>query len=344
MKSFQKRPACGALFLLPFALTSGYKNDGQFLILPSMKNFAGSDILSTTDFTREDIEHILKVSEQMLPIAFKEKTSNLLENKLMAALFYEPSTRTRLSFEAAMNRLGGRVLTVVGSEYSSLAKGETLWDTGKMIEKYVDVIVMRHPQPGSPREVAESANVPVINAGDGGGEHPTQALLDVFTVMREHKQIDGLTIALVGDLKYGRTVHSLSYLLAHFGVKLILVSPEKLKMPGEITSHLESKKVAYEETEDLEVALKNAQVLYDTRVQKERFSDVNEYEKYKHYYVLTRDLVEKYNPKLTIMHPLPRVGEIHQNVDDLPGAAYFRQAQNGVAVRMALLALVLGKA
>ena len=308
-----------------------------------MKNFAGSDILSTMDLTRDDVEHIIKVSEQFMPVALKEKTSNLLEGKLMAALFYEPSTRTRLSFETAMNRLGGRVLTVVGTEYSSLSKGETLWDTGKMIEKYVDVIAMRHPQPGSPREVAESANVPVINAGDGGGEHPTQALLDVFTVTREHKKVDGLTVAVVGDLKYGRTVHSRSYLLSHFDVKLILVSPDKLKMPEEITKYLSSKKIAYEETENLEVALKNAQVLYDTRVQRERFADVNEYEKYKHYYVLTRELVEKYNPKLTIMHPLPRVGEIHQDVDDLPGAAYFRQAQNGVAVRMALLYLVLGK-
>ncbi len=309
-----------------------------------MKNFAGSDILSTTDLSRDDIEHIFKVSEQFLPVALKEKTSNLLENKLMAALFYEPSTRTRLSFEAAMNRLGGRVLTVVGSEYSSLAKGETLWDTGKMIEKYVDVIVMRHPQPGSPKEIAESASVPVINAGDGSGEHPTQALLDVFTITQERKKVDGLTIALVGDLKYGRTVHSLSHLLPHFKIKLILVSPEKLRMPSEITDKLKQNNVEFEETEDLEVALKNAQVIYDTRVQKERFSDPAEYEKYKHYYVLTRALIEKHNSNITIMHPLPRVGEINQDVDDLPGAAYFRQAQNGVAVRMALLALVLGKA
>lgn len=305
-------------------------------------NFTGSDILSTKDFSKDDVEFIMKVSADFLPIALKEKTSNLLQNKLMAALFYEPSTRTRLSFEAAMNRLGGRVLTVVGSEYSSLAKGETLWDTGKMIECYADVIAMRHPQPGSPKEVAMSAKIPVINAGDGGGEHPTQALLDVFTIMQEHKKIDGLTVALVGDLKYGRTVHSLSFLLAHFGVKLILVSPDKLKMPEDITSHLRNKNIVFEETENLESALKNADVLYDTRVQKERFADVDEYEKYKHYYVLTRELVEKHNPKLAIMHPLPRVGEIHQDVDDMPGAAYFRQAQNGVAVRMALLALVLG--
>ena len=309
-----------------------------------MKNFKGADVLSTNDFTREDIEHVIEVAEKFLPVAFKEKTSNLLENKLMAALFYEPSTRTRLSFEAAMNRLGGRVLTVVGAEYSSLAKGETLWDTGKVIEKYVDVVVMRHPQPGAPHEIAEGADVPVINAGDGSGEHPTQALLDVFTIKKERGKIDGLTVALVGDLKFGRTVHSLSYLLSNYDVKLILVSPEKLKMPQEITGFLKKQKIAYEETEKLEHALQHAQVLYDTRVQKERFADPAEYEKYKHYYVLTRNLIEKYNGKMTILHPLPRVGEIAKDVDDLPGAAYFRQAQNGVAMRMALLALVLGKA
>ena len=309
-----------------------------------MKNFAGMDILSTHDLSKDEIEHIITVSEKFMPVALKEKTSTLLENKLMAALFYEPSTRTRLSFETAMERLGGRVLSVVGMEHSSLFKGETLWDTGKMMEKYADVIVMRHPQAGSPRELAASANIPVINGGDGSGEHPTQALLDIFTIKREHKQIDGLTIALVGDLKYGRTVHSLCYLLYHYDVKLILVSPEKLKMPAEITDFLKKNKIVFEETEKLEYALQHAQIVYDTRIQKERFSDMEEYERLKHYYVITRALIEKYNDKLTIMHPLPRVGEIAQDVDDLPGAAYFRQAQNGVALRMALLSLVLGKA
>ena len=308
-----------------------------------MKTFAGLDILSTADFSKEQLEHIMKVAADFLPVSTGEKTSDLLAHKLMAALFYEPSTRTRLSFESAMNRLGGRVLSVVGSENTSLAKGETLWDTAKMVQGYVDVIVMRHPVAGAPIELAESANVPVINAGDGGREHPTQALMDVFTLILEHGKVDGLTVAMSGDLKYGRTVHSLCNLLAHYDVKLIFVSPEKLKMPNDITAHLKSNNVAFEETEDMEVALKRAQVLYCTRVQKERFADVAEYEKYKDYYILTRALVEKFNPGITIMHPLPRIGEIHRDVDDLAGAAYFRQAQNGVALRMALLALVLGK-
>lgn len=308
-----------------------------------MKDFAGADIVSTGDLSRSEIEHILQVADDFLPIALKQKSSNLLEGKILAALFYEPSTRTRLSFETAMQRLGGRVITAVGMEYSSLAKGETLYDTGKVVENFADVIAMRHPQPGSARELASSASVPVINAGDGAGEHPSQALLDVFTIQKEHGKIDGLTIAMVGDLKYGRTVHSLSYLLSHYKVKLMFVSPERLKMPEEITTYLKGKKIDFEEMEELEPALKNAQVIYDTRVQKERFADQEEYERFKHYYVLTRELIEKYNKKLTIMHPLPRIGEISLNVDELPGAAYFRQVQNGVAVRMALLALVLGK-
>jgi aspartate carbamoyltransferase catalytic subunit len=202
---------------------------------------------------------------------------------------------------------------------------------------------MRHPQPGSVKEVADAACVPVINAGDGAGEHPTQALLDVFTILNERKKLEGLTVAMVGDLKYGRTVHSLSFLLAHFGVNLVLVSPDKLKMPREITDHLKDKKISFTEMEDMGEALKHAQVIYSTRVQKERFSDPSEYERFKHYYILTREQIEKHNGQMTIMHPLPRVGEISMDVDDLPGAAYFRQVKNGVAVRMALLALVLGK-
>ena len=308
-----------------------------------MKNFTGIDLLSTGDLARGDIEYILTVVDDFLPVALKEKSSRILDGKILAALFYEPSTRTRLSFETAMQRLGGRVITAVGMEYSSLAKGETLYDTGKVVENFADVIAMRHPQPGSAKELASGASVPVINAGDGAGEHPTQALLDTFTIKKEHGKIDGLTIAMVGDLKYGRTVHSLSYLLSHYQVKLIMVSPESLKMPAEITDYLRNKKIQIEETEKLETALKHAQVIYDTRVQKERFADLAEYEKFKHYYVLTRELIEKYNKKMTIMHPLPRIGEISLNVDELPGAAYFRQVQNGVALRMALLALVLGK-
>ncbi len=307
-----------------------------------MKNFLGSDVLSAADFGREDIDYVLEAAEKLLPVALKEKTSDLLAGKLMAALFYEPSTRTRLSFETAMNRLGGRVITAVGMEHSSLAKGETLYDTAKVVENYADVIVMRHPDTGSAAELAKSASVPVINAGDGAGEHPTQALLDLLTIKKIHGQIDGLTVAMVGDLKYGRTVHSLSQMLSFYGAKLIFVSPEALKMPEEVKAVLSGRGVAIEEMEQLEPALKQAQIVYSTRVQRERFADLAEYERFKHYYILTRALIEKYNPKMTILHPLPRVGEIALDVDGLPGAAYFKQVQNGVAVRMALLALVLG--
>lgn len=307
-----------------------------------MKKFLGSDVLSAADFGREDIDHILETAEKLLPVALKEKTSNLLAGKLMAALFYEPSTRTRLSFETAMNRLGGRVISAVGMEHSSLSKGETLYDTAKVVENYADVIVVRHPGTGSAAELAESASVPVINAGDGAGEHPTQALLDLLTIKKMHGQIDGLTVAMVGDLKYGRTVHSLSQMLSHYGAKLIFVSPDALKMPNSVKAVLSGRGVVFEEMEQLEPALKQAQIVYSTRVQRERFADMAEYERFKHYYILTRALIEKYNPKMTIMHPLPRVGEIAMDVDGLPGAAYFKQVQNGVAVRMALLALVLG--
>jgi aspartate carbamoyltransferase catalytic subunit len=309
-----------------------------------MMEFKGADILSTSTLTREDVDKIMEIAAKFLPVAKKEQVSNVLEGKVLAALFYEPSTRTRLSFETAMIRLGGRVINVVGMDSSSLAKGETLSDTGKMINSYADVIAMRHPHSGSVKEVADAAEIPVINGGDGTGEHPTQALLDVFTILQEKGKVDGLTLALVGDLKNGRTVHSLSYLLSYYKVNLILISPDKLKMPSHITDYLKEKGIPFTETESLEEGLKNAQVIYSTRVQKERFDDLAEYEKYKHYYILNRALIEKYNKDLTIMHPLPRVGEIDVDVDDLPGAAYFRQARNGVAVRMALLAMVLGKA
>lgn len=309
-----------------------------------MKDFAGSDILTTKIFSKSEIEKILETAEKFLPHANKEETSDLLKGKLMASLFYEPSTRTKLSFETAMQRLGGRVVSVVGIESSSLAKGETLSDTAKVVQTYVDVIVVRHPKPGAPREMAEAVDIPVLNAGDGAGEHPTQALLDLFTIKNERGKLDGLTVALVGDLKFGRTVHSLVYLLSHYNVNIMLVSPDKLKMPSEVMDYLTEKGVVFTETESLDYALANSDVCYMTRVQKERFEDPEEYERLKDVYVLTKELVEKHNPEMTIMHPLPRVGEISLNVDELPGAAYFRQIRNGVAMRMALLSLVLGKA
>lgn len=306
-------------------------------------DFKGSDILSAKQFNRGDIETVLNFAKKMEPFAAKKKWGDFLKEKLLAALFYEPSTRTRLSFETAMQRIGGRVISVIGIRSSSLSKGETLHDTGKIIENYADIIVMRHSKEGSVAELAESASIPVINAGDGSGEHPTQALLDLYTIQKERGRIDGLTIAMAGDLKYGRTVHSLSIMLSHFDVELIFVSPAELKMPESICRLLKEKNVSYKETLDLGEAMKWSDILYMTRVQQERFSDPKEYEKHRNLYVVSHDLVEEKNPKILIMHPLPRIWEIKPEVDEMPGAAYFRQVANGVAVRMAILSLVLGR-
>lgn len=305
--------------------------------------FKGEDILSASQFNRGDIEAVLRAAKKLEQYAQKKKWGDLLAGKLMASLFYEPSTRTRLSFETAMLRLGGNVISVVGMENSSLSKGETLRDTGKVIERFADVIVMRHPAAGSAEELATGANVPVINAGDGGNEHPTQSLLDLYTIQRERGSLDGLTVMMVGDLKYGRTVHSLSLMLSHFGASLIFVSPAELKMPDEVCLALKEKSVSYKITDDMEDAMKLSDVLYMTRVQKERFGDPKEYERQRGKYVLTRELIEEKNPKILVMHPLPRIWEISTDVDDAPGAAYFKQVENGIAVRMALLALVLEK-
>lgn len=314
-----------------------------------MTDFKGRDILSTRDFSLQEIEQILEIAEKMWPVAAKDEVagarmSELLKGKVLAALFYEPSTRTRLSFETAMQRLGGKVVSVTGMESSSLVKGETLHDTARVIENFADVIAVRHPKAGSALEMAEAIPVPVINAGDGPNQHPTQSLLDLFTIKKEQGKIDGLTIAMIGDLKFGRTVHSLCYLLAHYKVQLVLVAPDGLKMPQDITDHLKKNKIQYRETESLDQGLKESQVIYMTRIQQERFETPEEYKKYKGVYVLTAGQIENYDRKKTIMHPLPRVDEVARDVDNLPGAAYFRQVQNGVAVRMALLAMVLGKA
>lgn len=306
-------------------------------------DFKGQDILSTEQFSKEDILHICDVARSFEKIAEKHDTSDMMKGKLMASLFYEPSTRTRFSFETAMKRLGGATVTAVGQDYSSLSKGESLWDTAKMVEAYADVIAVRHPMEGSAAEMARGANIPVINAGDGPGQHPTQALLDMYTLMKEKGKIDGLTIMMSGDLKYGRTVHSLCMLLRHFDVKMIFAAPDELKMPEKYLEDLKSRGVAYEEVSQLETGLVKADVVYATRVQGERFTDKEQYERLKLAYVLSKDVLEKTNPDITVMHPLPRVGEITLDVDGMKGAAYFRQAANGVQVRMALLSLVLGK-
>jgi len=308
-----------------------------------MVNFKGKDILDGAQFTREELEHILTVTDYMRRQLEERRGLDIMAKYVLGTLFFEPSTRTRLSFETAMHRLGGSVVGFASAGTSSSAKGESLADTIRNVDQYVDVIAMRHPRIGSAREAAEVAEAPVINGGDGAGQHPTQALLDLYTIQSERGQIDGNTIVLCGDLKYGRTVHAGVELYKHYDCNLILVAPETLNMPPETTAGLRDQGIAVEETTDLEAAMAGADILYMTRIQKERFEDPAEYERLKGSYVLTRDMVERINPDLTIMHPLPRVDEITADVDDLPGAAYFRQARNGVYTRMALIALVMGK-
>lgn len=268
--------------------------------------------------------------------------SDLLKGKVLASLFYEPSTRTRLSFETAMLRLGGDVLTAEGIQFSSLYKGETIEDTMEMVGQYADIIAMRHPEQGSADKAAAASKVPFINAGDGPGQHPTQALLDLYTINDECGKVDDLNIAMVGDLRYGRTVHSLSYLLGLYkNIRFTLISPKELTMPEKVTSFLDEKKIPYELHDDISAGL-DCDIMYMTRVQQERFADKSEYERLKLKYVLTASQLK--GKKVKIMHPLPRVGEISTDVDSLPNAVYFRQAGNGVPVRMALLAMLLKKA
>lgn len=311
-------------------------------------SFKGRDILSTEQFSREDILHVCEVAKSFEPVAQKREMSDIMKGCVMASLFYEPSTRTRLSFETAMKRLGGMVVTAASEDTSSLSKGETFYDTGKMVSAYADVVAMRHPKKGSVDELARGCSVPVINAGDGPGQHPTQALLDIYTILKERGTVDGLTVCLAGDLKYGRTVHSLLMLLRHFKVKLIFASPVELRMPDEYKQFLHEKNVDFKEVDNLEEGIRGSDVLYMTRVQQERFEDRAEYERLKLAFVLDYSMLERCggvtgSGAITIMHPLPRVGEISMDVDDLPGAAYFRQAANGVPIRMALLALVMGR-
>ncbi len=269
---------------------------------------------------------------------------NDYHNRIMATLFYEPSTRTRFSFETAMHRLGGRVITTENAaQFSSAAKGETIEDTIRILNGYADVIVIRHSEVGAARRAAAVSRVPVINAGDGPGQHPTQALLDLYTIRKEIGAIDGLRIAMVGDLAQGRTVRSLAYLLSKFqGVKIYFVAPPPLKMKEDILEHLREHSVWYTEETDLEKVLPEVDVVYQTRIQKERFGDrIADYERCRGVYVLTREALRLMQPKAIVMHPLPRLDEIAQEVDQDPRAAYFRQAQNGLYVRMALLSMVL---
>jgi len=331
------------------------------------------DVISINDFGKEEIEYVLKTAERLENELNEQKILQYAKGKVLATLFFEPSTRTRLSFESAMHRLGGSVIGFAEASSTSVKKGESLMDTIRTVEKYADVIVIRHPREGAarlaadeslmdtirtvekyadvivirhPREgaarlAAEVAEVPVINAGDGANQHPTQTLLDLYTIKKEFGRINGLKIALLGDLKYGRTVHSLAKALSYYNVKLYFIAPQGLEMPRHIIEEI-SDKVEITETNDLESVIPEVDVLYATRIQKERFPDPAEYNKIKGSYRIDLKILNGAKETLKIMHPLPRVDEISYEVDKTPYSGYFRQVWSGVPVRMALLSIVLG--
>ncbi len=302
-------------------------------------SFKGRDIVSIRDFTRRDVEHVMDTTLLMEPLAMGR--SRMLEGRVLAALFFEPSTRTRMSFESAMNKLGGSCISIAETRTSSMEKGESLADTVRTIENYCDLIVLRHPQDGSARMAAEFASIPIVSGGSGAEEHPTQALLDLYTIRREVGRIDGLNVALLGDLRYGRTVHSLAYGLSLFNTKLYFVSPESLRIRREVLDEAASRVEVHEES-DIRDVISKIDVLYVTRIQKERIPDPEEYEKLKGTYRINLDLLRSAKRNLIIMHPLPRVDEISPEVDGTPHAKYFKQMWYGLVTRMAVLSLVLG--
>ena len=307
--------------------------------LVSGLEFKGRDIISIKDFSRKEIDYILETAKAMESLA--KAGSDMLRGKMLATLFFEPSTRTRLSFESAMLRLGGLAIGFAEPKGSSVEKGENLADTVRVVESYADVLAVRHPLEGAARVAAEFASVPVMNAGSGAEEHPTQALLDLYTMVKEKQSIDGLSIALVGDLRYGRTVHSLSYALSNYKVRLYLISPESLRMRREVLEAVKGKMKVVEKT-GLEDVIPDLDVLYVTRIQKERFPDPAEYAKMKGVYKIDLNLLKNAKKDMIILHPLPRVDEIAPEVDATPHARYFQQVWNGIVTRMALLALVFG--
>jgi aspartate carbamoyltransferase catalytic subunit len=301
--------------------------------------FEGRDIISIKDFSREEINYIFKIARTMEPLA--SKGSEMLRGKILATLFFEASTRTRLSFESAMHRLGGSTIGFAEAEIASVKKGENLADTVRTVENYADVIALRHPLEGAARLAAEFSRVPILNGGSGAEEHPTQAMLDLYTMVKEKGKIDGLKIALAGDLRYGRTVHSLAYALSLYNIELYLVSPETLRMRREVFQTIKERVPVIEKT-SLEKIVPIVDVLYVTRIQKERFPEPAEYAKVKGSYRIDVQALSEAKKDLIIMHPLPRVDEIAAEVDDTPYARYFQQVRNGIVVRMALLALILG--
>jgi aspartate carbamoyltransferase catalytic subunit len=301
--------------------------------------FKGRDIISIEDFSQQEINHILDVAKIMEPLA--KTGSDMLKGKVLATLFYEPSTRTRLSFETAMLKLGGGNIGFAEPEITSVQKGENLADTIRTIENYADIIALRHSMEGAAKLAAEFSKVPIINGGTGAQEHPTQAFIDLYTIRKEKGKIDGLKIALVGDLRYGRTVHSLAFALARYNIQLYLISPETLRMRNDILQTIKNK-IPVTEIANLETIIPEIDVLYITRIQNERFPDVAEYSKVKGAYKIDLKILKGAKKDVIILHPLPRVDEIAAEVDNTPQARYFLQVWNGIVVRMALLSLILG--
>ena len=296
-------------------------------------------LISIRDFSKEEILHVLETAKEFE----QNRSQNILQGKVIGSLFFEPSTRTRLSFETAVNRLGARVIGFSDASNTSVSKGETLKDTIKMVSNYVDMIIMRHPLEGSSRYASEVASVPVVNAGDGANQHPSQTLLDLYTIYQSQGTLENLDIHLVGDLKYGRTVHSLLAAMRHFNPTFHFIAPDELRMPDEYLRYCDRHSIRYVEHKEFnESTIAQADILYMTRVQKERFSDLMEYERVKDLYLLKLDMLGKARPNMKILHPLPRVNEIEYSIDDTPYAYYFQQAKNGLYAREALICDALG--
>lgn len=302
-------------------------------------DFEGRSIVSIKDMDKGDLLKIIEMSKEVK----KGGHTGFLSGKVLATLFFEPSTRTRLSFESAMGYMGGNVIGFSGTEYTSIKKGETLGDTIKTVSGYCDVIVVRHPVEGAARLASEVATVPIINAGDGANQHPTQTCLDLFTINELYDELSEVRVGFLGDLKYGRTVHSLAYALSLFKAPMWFIAPDALKMPEYLVQEITENGSEVCEVDDLEHLKDHLDVLYVTRIQKERFGDMQEYEKVAGSYRITKEVIEELGGEIKIMHPLPRVDEIAQEVDELDNALYFRQAHNGIPVRQAILGLILGK-
>jgi len=317
-----------AVFFLPIPIIKRY----------TMSNIKGKSLISITDYSKEDILHILDIAEGFE----KDQRQKLLDQYVIASLFFEPSTRTRLSFESAVQYMGGSIIGFASADTSSVRKGESLKDTILTVSNYSDLIVMRNPLDGSARYASEVASVPIINAGDGANQHPTQCLLDLYSIRKTQGTLENINIALVGDLKYGRTVHSLVQALTLFNATFHLVSPESLKLPSSVKKWILDANLKYHQYTDFKSVINEMDIIYMTRIQGERFPDPLEYEKVKNSFILDNSMLEDSKPNLRILHPLPRVNEISDDVDDNPKAYYFQQARNGVYVRQALIAAILG--